>query len=85
MILGLVSGRGEWPWRRDWSQTPNTWKVYAVWAVVNFVLGGLYLVRGNLIGVCWLVLAVAWAAMTLWVRSRSRPGLRHQQGDDQPD
>jgi hypothetical protein len=72
VILGLVSGRGEWPWRRDWSTTPNTWRLYAVWAAVCLVLGGFYLVRGNLFGVLWLVLAAAWVFVTLWVRRRSR-------------
>ena len=78
MILGLVSGRGEWPWRRDWSKTPNTWKLCAVCAAACFVVGGFYLTRGNLIGVLWLVLAGAWVFVTLWVRRRSRPRLPHR-------
>lgn len=81
-----MSGRGEWlPWRRDWTKNPNAWKVYVAYAVVAALLGCFYLAAGNLFGILWLVLAVVWVFVTLYVRRKSRLGPQLGQGDCQPD
>jgi hypothetical protein len=83
-ILRDVSGRGEWlPWRRDWSKTPNAWKVYVAYSVLFAVIAAVYLAAGRLIGIFWLALAITWAVLTGFVRSRSRPGPQRRNGNDQ--
>ncbi len=87
MILGRMSGRGEWlPWRRDWTKKPDLWKVYVAYAVVAALLGCFYLAAGNLLfGFLWLVLAVFWVFVTRYVRRKSRLGPQLRHGDHQPD
>ena len=84
-ILPVVSGRGEWlPWRRDWSKTPNVWKVYVAYSVLFAMIAALYLAGGRIFGIFWLALAITWAMIAGLIRNRSRSGSQRRDGDDQP-
>lgn len=60
------------------------WKVYVGYCVVFGLIGVVYLVGGNLIGIAWLALAAAWVFLTGYVRRRSRTQ-RIGPGDRQKD
>lgn len=80
-----MSGRGEWlPWRRDWSKTPNVWKVYVAYSVLFGLVAVFYLAAGKLIGLFWVALALTWVFITSYVRRRSRPGPQPGKNDHQP-
>ena len=83
-ILHVVNGGANWlPWRRDWSQYPNVWKVYVAYTVLFAATAAFYLADGKIIGVFWIGLAVAMVVVTRYVYRKSRPG-QSDSHDDQP-
>jgi hypothetical protein len=80
-----VSGGADWlPWRRDWSQHPNVWKVYVAYTALFVATAAVYLADGRLFGLFWVGLALVMLVVTRYVYLRSRPG-RLGTHDDQPD
>lgn len=77
-----MSGGADWlPWRRDWSQYPNVWKVYVAYTVVFAAAAAFYLADGRLFGVFWVGLAVVMLVVTRYVYRWSRPGRSGGRGD----
>ena len=69
-----MSGGRDWlPWRRDWSQYPNVWKVYLAYTVVFAAAAAYYLAAGSPFGIFWVGLTLATLLITRSVYRRSRP------------
>ncbi len=83
-ILAGVS-RGDWlPWRRDWSKYPNAWKTYLAGSVAFTVLGAVYVMVRDEVGVGYLVLAAVLGFLAHYSFRHSRLGTRPEESDRQP-